>query len=595
MIFSNLFSQSPEDCSTNWVDNHVFQLPIHYLDASAIHCLEPHVVEDLELDVGRGEEQNVTSKLASSTNPQTQFLKRYIDQSKHVYTTDVEYLSQTQSVLQCIRNTQPANPPVTTNDNCNQYIQLWGDLKNTAGFMGKYGYMEFASLGYLNENAEFMQALATMNFLSPLTSFIIPILFFLFPFLLIRLKGIPITFQQYIDTLREISRNHFIGKLLNVTAWNVETLMYIGFTGGLYLLQLYQNAVACMNFYHSVKHMNAMLLSLRAHCLEVTAQMRIFKQIAFSCSKYQPFLRSMEPHFSILLQMGESLAFVSPFETSFSKWTQLGSMLTQLYHMHTDEQIERALQYSAGFAGYFNMMWAIGKNAGLGYATFTTSTTQLKNVAYPPHVVSKQEVNTSTCVTNACDLRKNMIVSGVNASGKTTYLKSVAINIIFTQQYGVGYYATCCIQPYSHIHSYLNIPDTSGRDSLFQAESRRCKTILDAIQTAGDGARHFCIFDELYSGTNPKEATQSAIAFLDYLAKYPNVNFILTTHYIGVCRRFRKHKAITNYQMHVDCLADGRYKYTYHLKRGISKLRGGLQILKNLNYPTEIINSMENI
>jgi hypothetical protein len=38
------------------------------------------------------------------------------------------------------------------------------------------------------------------------------------------------------------------------------------------------------------------------------------------------------------------------------------------------------------------------------------------------------------------------------------------------------------LSPFDHIHSYLNIPDTSGRDSLFQAEARRCKEILDCIE-----------------------------------------------------------------------------------------------------------------
>ena len=601
MIFSSLFAKSPQDCSKNWVDNDVFQLPIQLIDnTSAIHCLEPHVVEDLELDEGRNTDGGVaydggmTAHLCDTTADKTQFLQHHIHQSKHIYTTDVEYLSQTQTVLQRLgQHVADAGAPTISSDNCNDYIQLWGDLKNTSGFMEKYGFMEFEMLNYLNGNNEFMQALATMNFLSPLTSFLIPILFFLFPFLLIRLKGIPITFQQYVDTLREISRNHFIGKLLNVTEWNVETIMYIGFTGGLYFLQLYQNAVACIHFYHNIKYMNAMLLSLRTHCITVSNQMRMFISVSGDCPKYRPFLEQLHPHLGVLEMVGEALSFVSPFDVSFRKWTQLGTMLTQLYQCHSDAAIERSLQYSAGFAGYYAMMSSISHNQQLGFATFSHLNTSIMGETYPPHL------RDGTQVENDCLLRKNMIVSGINASGKTTFLKTSALNIIFTQQYGVGFYTSCVLRPYTHIHSYLNIPDTSGRDSLFQAESRRCKTILDAIQSAGEGARHFCIFDELYSGTNPKEATRSAIAFLEYLAKHENVEFILTTHYVKVCRHFRKPRkdarGVANYQMHVNCLADGRYEYTYRLKRGISKLRGGLQILKNLNYPSEIINSMEKI
>jgi hypothetical protein len=61
----------------------------------------------------------------------------------------------------------------------------------------------------------------------------------------------------------------------------------------------------------------------------------------------------------------------------------------------------------------------------------------------------------------------------------------------------------------------LNIPDTSGRDSLFQAEARRCKEIIDIIdEPLLTDARHFCIFDELFSGTIAAEATSASYGFL---------------------------------------------------------------------------------
>ena len=99
-----------------------------------------------------------------------------------------------------------------------------------------------------------------------------------------------------------------------------------------------------------------------------------------------------------------------------------------------------------------------------------------------------------------------MIVTGPNASGKTTILKTVILNLIFSQSYGYGFYSKASVVLYDKIHCYLNIPDTSGRDSLFQAEARRCKDIIDSLD---DNSKHFCIFDELFSGTNPNEACAS--------------------------------------------------------------------------------------
>jgi DNA mismatch repair protein MutS len=141
----------------------------------------------------------------------------------------------------------------------------------------------------------------------------------------------------------------------------------------------------------------------------------------------------------------------------------------------------------------------------------------------------------------------------------------------------------------------LNIPDTSGRDSLFQAESRRCKEIIDNIKLNSDSkCRHFCIFDELYSGTNPEEASKAGHAFLKYLNGFSNVNYILTTHYFAICNKFKKSKQVQNYKMEVNVLKDGTFEYTYKIKKGVSKIKGGIRVLKDMDYPDEIIDTIEN-
>ena len=176
-----------------------------------------------------------------------------------------------------------------------------------------------------------------------------------------------------------------------------------------------------------------------------------------------------------------------------------------------------------------------------------------------------------------------MIITGPNASGKTTILKSLLFNIIFSQQTGLGFYDSAKINLYNYIHSYINIPDTSNRDSLFQAEARRCKNILDSIES--NNKRHLCVFDELYSGTNPTEAICAGYGFLTFLNKNKNINFILTTHYVELCD-ILKDQDILNMKM----LTDNKYKLAY----GISKINGGISILEELNYNKEIIEYAKN-
>ena len=93
------------------------------------------------------------------------------------------------------------------------------------------------------------------------------------------------------------------------------------------------------------------------------------------------------------------------------------------------------------------------------------------------------------------------------------------------QQIGYGFFDKGVITIYDHIHSYINIPDSCSRDSLFQSEARRCKNILDIIDNNSD-KQHFCIFDELYSGTNPYEAIAAAYSYLNLLSDRKEAYFI---------------------------------------------------------------------
>jgi len=136
----------------------------------------------------------------------------------------------------------------------------------------------------------------------------------------------------------------------------------------------------------------------------------------------------------------------------------------------------------------------------------------------------------------------------------------------------------------------LNIPDTIGRDSLLQAEARRCKCIIDAVKESDHKDTHFCIFDELYAVTNPEEAVISAYVVMNYLAKHKNVTTMLTTHYADLCKKLEKKENMKNCHMKV-LKTDDNFEYTYLLEEGISIVKGGVKVLMDMNYPQEIIDN----
>ena len=595
--------------------NKVFRLPIDYLENK--HALQEVVATDLEL-VNTLDDAN-PSIYACTFCPDTSFAVQILPQFQEHYTTDVSFLIDTQAVVQGVQEM----PAPTYTVPCATLESQWTAVKHDPHFMDTYGYLEWGFLKPYNENATVLQSLTLANMLSPLMSFIIPFLFLLFPFVILKIQGIPISLAMYFQILKEIAKNHFIGQAISIfDSFSIQKLIYVFGMLGLYCFQMYQNTMQCLRFYRNIQKMNEELRTWNDFVDHSMVQIEQFTDFAQELPAYRPFVHELRKHQLVLQEIRDMLGCVRPFTCSLSKTTEIGYMLKCYYLLHTRVEMEQTLLFCMGLEGYLQLMRGAGKQWASGvlqparFVVQDASGTSIQQQFYPPHQ------HETTCVKNDVELDTYGVITGPNASGKTTYLKTTAINVILTQQLGMGFYKACEMQPYTHIHSYLNIPDTSGRDSLFQAESRRCKNILETIQKHEDG-RHFCIFDELYSGTNPHEATKAAYAFLEYLRQYKHVDLFLTTHYVTICDKWtaesaekkeanetekeaeeeeekeeeedkkKEKRAIKNYKMNVETSTAGKHIPLYTLSPGVSRIEGALAILEGMAYPQEMLSMME--
>lgn len=563
-----------------------FRLPMTYWQNT--HTLTDVVSSDLELHAtATGEGPCMYEVLFQPTN---RFGKDLIQQWKKHFSADPQYLQDTQRLL---RQVTPAKEPVQ--DALMQ--EIWHETKESAGdmFLEKYCFVEWEWLTFMNKSPAILQILSVANLMSPVISLVMPFLFLLFPFLILKLRGLPITFQMYKDVLQDVARNHFIGKALtNLSSLSLDKAGYLVVMAGLYFWQIYQNVLLCQRFYRNIFRINAHLLAIKEFAQHTLDDMRQLLDQCANKPSYQPFCEDVRKHASFLESIVQDLDQVTPMTSILDKMGSVGYLLQRYYELHLNGSYEQGLLYGFGFQGYLDNLRGVKAHldAGTVHAAkvLATGSTRFRQQVYPLHQPD------GMC--NDCSLDKNIILTGPNASGKTTFLKTTSINVIFSQQVGCGFYAKATVNPYTHIHSYLNIPDTSARDSLFQAESRRCKEILDAI-AASDVAtsRHFCIFDELYSGTNPTEAVQAGYAFLKYVNEFAHVDYVLTTHYMNMCKRFKKAETtVRNCQMGVEEeeAGAGGLKYTYKLKPGISRVQGAIRILEEMGYPWPILDTIRN-
>ena len=567
--------------------NNYFKIPIYYNDNKVE--INQNIISDLEL----------VKTIDSSSNPiYTYFFDNNNDVSTKIneqisqyYTTDTNFLKDNQILLK--EYIQLGVKYTDYSSNYKNILNIWNELKIDTGFKERYYFIEWEILEFLNRSQWFLQFMSIYNLLSPIISLLVPIIILIIPFFIIKMKGLQITINEYIDVLKIVANQNAIGKLfvVNLSEINSQEKIYIFISAAFYLFSIYQNFMVCVRFNNNMKVIHEHFNEIRIYLYHTIISMENYLNYSIKLKSHNEFNLIIKDKLNILKNIQEKIKTITDYNMlNFSKISEIGYVFKCFYELHTDTIYDDAIMYSLGFNGYVDCLKGLQNNIlerKINYCLFIDNSkrTIFKNCYY----ANLKNLNP---IKNTVKLKQNMIITGPNASGKTTTLKSILINIIFSQQFGCGFYDSAKMKPFNHIHCYLNIPDTSGRDSLFQAEARRCKEILDII-SVNKSHTHFCAFDELYSGTNPEEAEQSATSFMKYITKYNNVSCLLTTHFIKVCKKLEKSKTIINYKMLTD-KNDNELKYKYILEEGISDVKGGIIVLKQMNYPKEIIENTYN-
>lgn len=195
-----------------------------------------------------------------------------------------------------------------------------------------------------------------------------------------------------------------------------------------------------------------------------------------------------------------------------------------------------------------------------------------------------------SCVANNVTLNAEsnlLFVSGPNMSGKSTFLKSLGLSAYLAH---IGFPVPADyfrISLLSGIYSTINLKDNLNSNySHFYAEVKRIKNIALELKKEKD---MLVIFDELFRGTNVKDAYEGSLAIISAFAKSNNSFYVISTHILEIADHL-KHKNIKF--VYLETLNEnGNPKYTYKLKNGISNERLGMYIINKENI-IEIISEL---
>ena len=574
-----------------------FQLPIYY--NSQKKQVNNNIINDLELietvDGSNNPIYNYFFDFKEDVREKNIFAHSVMNKACEYYTTDTHFLKDNQ---QLIKNyTTFMHDYRSIKPEYNDILNLWNEIKQDTGFKEKYYFIDWPMWEFLNKSESFLECMSIYNMASPVISLLLPIIILIIPFFIIQLKGLCLTMSEYIEVLKIIVSQHALGKLFGeFNDVSLNQKFYLLISAAFYVFSIYQNILLCIRFHQNMTKIHEYFREIDFYLDYTIGRMNHYLSYSNYLNSHKGFNILLADKIESLNTLKKKISFISEYKLSFKKIFEIGHILKYFYEIYDDSVYEDVFIYSFGFHGYLDCLEGIKTNI------------DAKKINFIKFVNSKRKKNIKTIfkknyyaalkdglpIKNNIKLNKNIIITGPNASGKTTILKATLINIILSQQFGCGFYNEGSIlNTFDYIHCYLNIPDTSGRDSLFQAEARRCKEIIDFIQDHSKLEKHFCVFDELYSGTNPEEAESSAISFMDYLVKNKNVSTILTTHYTKVCSTLETNESIINYHMGVTLNKHTNdFQYTYNLSEGISKIKGGIKVLKDLNYPNEILENI---
>lgn len=189
-------------------------------------------------------------------------------------------------------------------------------------------------------------------------------------------------------------------------------------------------------------------------------------------------------------------------------------------------------------------------------------------------------------VPNDITFERNIIVTGSNASGKSTFIKAVAVNLLLGQTVNTCTARTAVIPECGIITSMAVRDDVISGESYYIREIRYLRRM---VELCGKGRLLFLAVDEILKGTNTAERIAASKAILEYLGKR-RCMLMTATHDLELAESFSE--SCDNIHFSED-LTDDDVKFDYILRQGISTSTNAIKLLGVTGFPADIISRAE--
>ena len=441
----------------------------------------------------------------------------------------------------------------------NEYLETINEQLKIVYFQNKY-------LSFINKKPYLIGFyLFYRVILAPILGVIAPIVYMIIPFLMLKLfYNIPLNFQSYYQ-LMKLSFNGF-STILPQNKY-IIFFRYLGY--GLwifsYLQSIYNNYEIASN---TIEITNKIHTKMNNISRFVRKSIEII-QIIYP--NYQPPIIYDLLNHSIFSQ---SPSLLSSKGVIIASWNIL---------IETKEEIIPILKLVGDIDAHISIL-TLKSKYNFTFSKYWKDTSKpkvyAKNLYHPILLTDNKQIITNNIKIGIKNNPNNMIITGPNAAGKSTFIKSLVLSILLSQTFTITPCTKFYLTPFSIINTYLNIPDEKGKDSLFQAEMNRAISHLNILRKLPSNQLSFIVMDEIFSSTNPEEAIAGASSIAELLSSYNNSISIITTHFKELTNISKHNSKFINYYFPVNIDTKEKIEFLYTIKKGISNQYIALYLLK---------------
>lgn len=294
-------------------------------------------------------------------------------------------------------------------------------------------------------------------------------------------------------------------------------------------------------------------------------------RIASETKKASQILKSFSKTIDALDQRGNLLfGFLG---NGFLLWDLRQSFKLERWMQHYSEKVEAWFAVIAQTDAYNSLGNFAFNHPNYTYPEITNSGTVIKaeNAVHP--MIPEEEAVTNDF---KIDHDQFFIITGANMAGKSTFLRTVALQIVMSNM-GLPVCATSCeYSPIKLITSMRTVDSLADEASYFYAELSRLKFIIDQLKTEN----YFVVLDEILKGTNSEDKAIGSQKFLRKLVA-SNSTGIIATHDLSLCEVADNLPQVQNQYFDAQIINDELF-FDYKLKEGICQNMNASFLLKKM-------------